>query len=98
MAETIKYNAKTLRARATDIRAQVSSYADAMDKLSNLVNDLPNHWAGTAERKYVSSFQQLIAGFDGMVAVLESYATALDKAADNMETTDKKHAKKLKSV
>lgn len=94
----IQYNVAQLRARATEMRGYIASYSDAMDKLSNLVNGLPKVWSGTAETKLVTAFQQMLAGFDNMDDVLESYAKALEKSADNMESEDKRQAKKLKNV
>ena len=98
MAESIKYNPETLRSKASEMRTYISSYAEAMDCISNLVNTLPDVWSGEAMGKFVDTFQELISGFSNVDELLEQYASALEKSADNMEGADKQHEKNIRAI
>lgn len=98
MANEIKYDPAFLRDKAGELRIAAKNYADSIDKLTNLVNSLPDVWSGNAEEKLVTAFKEMMAGFDGMDDTLESYAVALEKSADNMETADKQYAKTIGAI
>ena len=66
--------------------------------MTNLVNGLPDIWDGVAEEKFVSSFKEMMTGFNGVDDTLESYAVALEKSADNMEAADKQYAKTIGAI
>ena len=48
MANQIKYNPEFLRGKASELRNAARSYADTIDRLTNLVNGLPDIWDGVA--------------------------------------------------
>lgn len=98
MANEIKYDPAFLRDKAGELRTAEKNYADSIDKLTNLVNGLPDVWSGNAEEKLVTAFKEMMAGFDGMDDTLESYAVALEKSADNMEAADKQYAKTIGAI
>jgi WXG100 family type VII secretion target len=98
MSWTLKYNPEQLRARATELRTYAASHADAVDRVTNLVNRLPDVWTGTAEKKLVASFQELASGFENFDDTLEAFAVALETAASDMEDADNAILAKIKAL
>ena len=98
MANEIKYDPAFLRDKAGEIRVAAEKYTVSIEKLTKLVNGLPDVWSGNAEEKLVTAFKEMMAGFDGMDDTLDSYAAALEKSADNMEAADKQYAKTIGAI
>lgn len=94
----IKYNTELLRSRAAEIRKYAAEHADAIDRVNNLVNALPEIWEGKSEQDFVSTFKGLSGSFEQFDEALESYAVALEDAANRMEAADKAAKKKILAI
>lgn len=94
----IKYNTDFLRGKATEIRRIGADHTDAIDRVNNLVNALPEIWEGKAEEQFVASFKEMSGSFEQFDQALESYAAALEDAASRMEAADKAAKKKILSI
>lgn len=98
MSCTLKYNPEQLRSRASELRGYAASHADAVDRVTNLVNRLPDIWTSNAEKKLVAAFQELAVGFEDFDDTLEAFAVALETAATKIEEADKAILAKIKAI
>lgn len=98
MAGQIMYNPSVLRSRAAEIRRCAAEHDDAIDRVSNLVNALPDVWEGDSEKKFVAAFQEMATSFQEFGSVMESYALELEAAADRMEDADRRMRAKISAA
>lgn len=98
MAKTVHYDLELLRSRANEVRKYAASRVDAVDRLTNLVNTLPDIWEGKAEQKFAAEFKELANSFNQYDDKLEEFAKALEVAADRMETADKLLLKRVNAI
>lgn len=98
MAYTLKYNPPQLRAAASQMRTYAYSHMDAIDRIVNLVNGLPDVWEGVSERKLLEVFEQMETSFDQFDEALEAFAKALEGSADAMEEADRRLLRKIGSI
>lgn len=98
MAATLLYNTENLRSTATQIRQCASSHADAIDRLTNLVNALPEIWEGKAEQNFIEQFRNMANIFSRFDDSLESFSTELEAAASRMEEADRGLKRQISSA
>lgn len=98
MANTIKYDPTLLRARASELRKYAAEHDDAIDRVTNLVNGLPDIWTGKAEEKFLAAFQETSGSFQQFSSVMESYALELETLAEQIEAAEQRIKSKLSSV
>ncbi len=98
MSERIRYDTDLLRSRAAEARKYAAEHDDAIDRITNLVNALPDVWEGQSEKKFVAAFQEMATSFQQFGSAMESYARELEAAAERMEAADKRLRAKISMI
>lgn len=98
MLNLIKYNPTLLRTRALELRKYAAEHDDAIDRVTNLVNGLPEIWEGKSEEKFVAAFQEMSGSFQQFGSVMESYAQELETRADQIEAAEQRIKNKVNAV
>ena len=84
----IQITPETLHMQANTVRQHKTQQANAMKKLSNLVDVLNESWKGEAQDAFVAKFHSMSYTYRQLSEVLDAYAKLMDKAANEMQVTD----------
>lgn len=85
----IQVTPETLRSEATKVRTYKEEHQSEMSKLRTLILNLNEQWKGEAQDAFVSKYMELQPKFEQFITDLENHALLMEKAATELETTDK---------
>ena len=92
MAGQIRMTPETMRQRAGEYRTESSNLQDLIGRMDNLLNQLQEEWEGQAAQAYATKFGELRPGFVAAKDLIDDIATALDRTAEAVESTDQEIA------
>lgn len=78
---------------ASDIRTQTAEFKERANETLQAAQTLGEGWEGDSYQEFFNNMQDLKNWMEQMAEVMETYATALDKAKDTYETADVSSAK-----
>ena len=84
----IRMTPETMRTRAGEYRTQSQNVEDVIGKMDTLLENLMNEWEGAASEAYAAKFGELRPSFVAAKELIDDIATALDKTAEAVESTD----------
>ena len=85
---TIRITPELLRAKSGELRGLKGEHEAVMSRITGLVNGLSDQWTGDAQDAFLQSYQGMNPTFQKFVEILEGYANLMDKASQEMESTD----------
>jgi WXG100 family type VII secretion target len=77
-----------LRARSGDVRKCRGEHDSNVQRLTQIINGLNEVWRGGAQDAFVERFRSMEPQFRSFSEMLEGYATLMDKAAQELQSTD----------
>lgn len=86
--EIIKVEPSELRAKAAELRNHREEHDAAMNKIKDLVSQLPEIFMGKAAEAYDQQFTDMQPTFTNFSELLEDLAKKLDNTANRMENED----------
>jgi len=84
----IKITPEMLKGKSNELRGLKTEHEAVMARITNLVNSLGEQWSGDAQQAFQQSYQGMAPTFQKFVEILEGYSKLMDKAAQDMESTD----------
>lgn len=84
----IRMTPETMRMRAGEYRTQSQNVDEVIGKMDTLLENLMNEWEGAASEAYAAKFGELRPSFVAAKELIDDIATALDKTAEAVESTD----------
>ena len=82
----IRMTPDTMRTRAGEYRTE--SVQGVIEKIDSLLENLLAEWEGAASEAYANKFSELRPSFVAAKELIDDIATALDKTAEAVESTD----------
>ena len=84
----IQVTPELLNGKSAEVRKIKSEQEQVMHRLTQLVNGLNEIWKGEAQDAFVAKYQSMDATFKNFAELLEGYATLMDTAARELQSTD----------
>lgn len=84
----IRMTPETMRTRAGEYRTQSQNVEDVIGKMDTLLENLMSEWEGAASEAYATKFGELRPSFVAAKELIDDIATALEKTAEAVESTD----------
>ena len=84
----IQVTPELLRGKATELRGYRGEHDEIMNKITNLVNGLPEQFKGQAAEAFIEKYNSMQPTFRSFTEMLESFAERLDNNANALEETD----------
>ena len=85
---TIRVDAETLRAKATELRTLRSTHDENIARMRTLVTNLSDVFEGQAATAYVKRFEGMQTTFNNFSEMIEEFARNLDTVATEFENLD----------
>ena len=84
----IRMTPDTMRSRAGEYRTESENVQGVIEKMDSLLENLLAEWEGAASEAYANKFSELRPSFVAAKELIDDIATALDKTAEAVESTD----------
>lgn len=84
----IRMTPDMMRSRATEYRTESGNVSSVISKMDQLLEALQSEWEGAASDAYAAKFAELRPSFEAARDLIDDIATALDKTAEIVESTD----------
>ena len=84
----IRITPELLRGKSSELKGLKGDHEGVMSRITSLVNDLSDQWSGDAQQAFLQNFNDMKPTFDNFVRILQGYAELMDKAAQELESTD----------
>ena len=84
----IRMTPDTMRTRAGEYRTESENVQGVIEKMDSLLETLLTEWEGAASEAYANKFNELRPSFVAAKELIDDIATALDKTAEAVESTD----------
>lgn len=84
----IRMTPDTMRTRAGEYRTESENVSNVISKMDQLLQTLLTEWEGAASEAYANKFEELRPSFVAAKDLIDDIATALDKTAEAVESTD----------
>lgn len=94
----IQITPENLRSQANAIRKCRYEQETNINKLKKLVYSLEDGWKGEAQDAFVIKFQSMDSVYRKLYDVLEQYANLMEKAANEMQSTDQNIKRMIQSI
>lgn len=94
----IQITPENLRSQANAIRKCRYEQETNINKLKKLVYSLEDSWKGEAQDAFVIKFQSMDSVYRKLYDVLEQYANLMEKAANEMQSTDQNIKRMIQSI
>lgn len=88
MSEQIRISPDQMRSRATQYRGEAEKVSDVIQQMDTLLQNLQSEWEGASSESYASRYAELKPSFKKCYDLINEIATALDKTAEILESTD----------
>ena len=84
----IRMTPDTMRTRAGEYRTESENVQSVIEKMDSLLEALMTEWEGAASEAYANKFAELRPSFVAAKDLIDDIATALEKTAEAVESTD----------
>ena len=84
----IQVTPELLQGKATEVKGLRSNHDETMQKLTNLVRALNEQWKGEAQDAFLAKFDDMQMQFKNFSEMIEGYATLMETAARELQSTD----------
>ena len=86
---TIKITPEMLREKANQLRGYRTEHEGTMQRITSLVGGLSGEWTGAAQTAFLDNFNGMKPTFDNFIRILQGYEDLMNKAARELEETDR---------
>jgi len=84
----IQVSPELLTGKASDVRKLKAEQEAVMQRLTQLVLGLNEIWKGEAQDAFVAKYQSMESTFKNFAEMLEGYASLMDTASRELQSTD----------
>lgn len=70
------------------LRTERDNFDTAIQKMTEIVNSLPDVWGGETSEKYIDQFADLTPGFEAARDLVEDIAYQMDSIVSTVQDTD----------
>lgn len=88
MADTLMLNYEAIGQEATKLKTEGGNMSDAINKITNIVNGLPDIWQADTGRKYVDQYAELEPNLQKTVELIDDMVEQMNQIATNFQDTD----------
>lgn len=94
----IQITPESIRSQANTVRKYKQNQEAVITKLRRIVYTLNDSWKGEAQDAFVAKFQSMDSVYRKFSEVLEQYAALMDKAANEMQSTDQNIKSMIRNI
>ena len=92
----IRMTPSQMRTHAGEVNNQAQAYADVIQRMRGIINELRGEWEGQASQQFAAQFESLQPSFAAMQRLFEDLSYQLKGTADAVEQMDSQIASKFK--
>lgn len=88
MAETLMLDYEAIASEAAKLQSEGETMSDCIDKISNIVNGLPEIWQADTGRRYVEQYSELEPSLKEATQLIFDMVTQMNQISTNFQDTD----------
>ncbi|MCI9465006.1 MAG: WXG100 family type VII secretion target [Lachnospiraceae bacterium] len=88
MAGTLMLDYDAISQEATKLQTEGDTMSDCIDKITNIVNGLPDIWQADTGTKYVEQYNELEPSLREAVQLIDDMVTQMNQISTNFQDTD----------
>ncbi|MDO4304862.1 MAG: WXG100 family type VII secretion target [Bacillota bacterium] len=88
MGSTLMLDYEALGTEATKLQTEGDNMSDCIDKISRIVNGLPDIWQAETGRRYVQQYGELEPSLKETVQLISDMVAQMNQIATNFQDTD----------
>ena len=94
----IQISPENIKAQANNVRKYKRDQENNMNKLRKLIYSLDESWKGEAQDAFVAKFRSMEGIYKKFSDILEQYAKLMDKAANELQSTDQTIRNRIRNI
>lgn len=91
----IRVEPDQLQELSTGLQTQKEAFNDTVAQMQNLVNQIPDAWAGAAAEAYQTQFNDLKPTFDSVSELIDTISVQITQVIEEVQALDSAIAGKL---
>jgi WXG100 family type VII secretion target len=92
----IRMTPDVMRTRAVEVNSQGQNFADVIQRMRGIINELQSEWEGQASQQFAAQFESLQPSFNSMQRLFEDLSMQLRGTAEAVEQMDSQIASKFR--
>lgn len=88
MDSTLMLNYEAIGQEAAKLQTEGGNMSDSINKITNIVNGLPDIWQADTGRKYVDQYQELQPNLEKTVQLIDDMVAQMNQIAANFQEAD----------